>query len=420
MQESYSSAETEPAIWPWVVLGFLLGLGVTLNLTELIPIKLRPAYLLPLLTAGLAARFGHRAILPIVTFGLLAIFALRLNIEYILRIDLEIPGTVYLLAVAAALAFYRPATPEVAPSALQPYWRWCVWTGLAALWLAVLSDWRVPLAPDGGIRMRVDMGALLFLVAVAAALRREWWLTLWQRRGGDRAALLMLVAAIALLVDIRYGGDVLSFGFGLVGARAVFYVACFALAAWRILDWRLMLALLVAVYLGDDWVTRLWEAVATSPESAGDGAVRESRPRADGEYRRLIYGLSAIVLGATIAPFWRTRHSDTLRYARTPLLLAAVLALQFAALPAAVYGSGFSLALGGTAFIAGLVWRVPGMLLAPIIIQLSYLLSYVSFGEPMLSMRPAVAMAYLGCLAFTFGYAGLLCNRRAGSAAPPA
>ena len=410
--------------WTWWALALLLALFVSSNFTEFFVFSFEPFWYLPLLSGWLAHRYGSRITGLMLFLGVLAAFRISLRPLDFTYLSFGNDSTAYFLAVCSAIAFARPRVACSMRELFRPWWLWAAWLVILVLVLAIIRDADSPMEfrDNAGVRMQFDIGALLALPVLAAALqwrrvvdllKAEWTARhRWQR---IRAAILAAVLGGALLVRLDYEAtDRLGIEFGYSDAWVWLFVLCFAFPAWRILDWRLVIALLLALCVGE-WIwSRLWDM---SPEAApveGDATLdglAVTRSRSAFEIGREIISVfgSAALMGAAFAPFWQTQHVEPLRAWRTPVLMAAILVLKCVVIPAGGYGfSGFI--FGGIAYLAGLVWRTKALVVAPLAIQLCYLLSFVGHGEGDARMTGS-ELVRLGAITFPFAFFGVLSNR---------
>ena len=171
------------------------------------------------------------------------------------------------------------------------------------------------------------------------------------------------------------------------------------LTASRVVDWRLLCCYLAALFLastlpfhhsvspaslfGTEWSTLISWSVLISQ------------------------GMSGALLGVVFSVLWRDRGLRS----RIPGFLTAVAAFQFFS-AAFSYGAFTYWYLAAAAFVAGFIWRGRGLVLGPLLIQMCGLLSLSSAAAVREGqVSGAYAMAWLGVIAFTFAFLGLLSNR---------
>jgi hypothetical protein len=196
------------------------------------------------------------------------------------------------------------------------------------------------------------------------------------------AALGLAVLVLGVRAELFVVPLAASFGGGPSAASLILNAGAFLVAASGIYDWRRL-----AGVLGPLLALELLFAFEPG----------------------VVASISAVLLGAALGPFWRSRGERGVAAGRAAAFLLALLALQAFALPV----SYEPLVTGGIAFLGGLVWRFRGLLALPAALGLLYaarLLTTVEKLEPM-DLILAVLLAPIGFHAFVFAFFGLLASR---------
>ena len=356
------------------------------------------------------ARFGGRAIGPLLVLSVFALFRLVHSFSQSTRISLGFPAESAFLAVFAALAFSRGAVPTMTLPALRlPYG---LWAALIILIVGVYTEAVYTFGVGDAVSVDWDLAACLAGIVLVAGLA----LPSVVRRLAAAAMTASLslgfaiVAIGALLINVELKGEQTFLEFGLSRAEPLLLVLCFVLPAMGTVRWPSLIAILVFCYLTGTAVTSMsasgWAAIAQEQEVINVFEIGFG----DRNWSVLIDGVCLVVLGAIIAPFWQQWPIERLRTPSTTLGLALILALQFVGLATTGHSEFQAFVLGGTAFVAGLVWRVRGAVAAPILIQLCCFLSYTIPNESFPEFA-TTDLINLGIVTFPFAFFGMLANR---------
>jgi hypothetical protein len=425
--------------WVWLPAGLLLALWAYVPLTDIFEFNFEPGLFLPVWAAFMTFRFGRRAAGPLLVAGFFVLVGATVNIDYI-QMSAGIPVDIGLVAIFAAFAFCRS---EATVSHSRPLVHSSRWTVLLAVTVLAVTAMAPPIVDTDVVRdltVRLDVGAILAAVILAAGLR--WPNVLSSLRdctagNGTLGRILMwclvilCIGGLLLTIDFE-AADWLTLHFGFSYAGSWLLALSFGLTATRAVSLRWLLTLLLIAYVVVVIGHQLIELLPSPPPAPPPPPA----PRQSGEislesiivtgsplvpstvlggYRAwaaLINGATAAILGAVIAPFWNERRIAALAHGSVPFLLGAVLVLQFVGHPAGAERnwSFYPLALGGVAFVGGLVWGGRGAAAAPLIIQVCCLLSYAAFGS---DLRGDIMSetARLGAISFPLAYFGMLARR---------
>lgn len=403
--------------WRLLPLGLLLAVSIYLRLTDVISVSFEPGWFVVLLAGWMADRYGPRAAIGVAAVG----------VPYVswqpgtFDVYWGFPTDALLLAAFATLAFgctpLRMAT-GLAP-ALRSHWRVGVWVALLVLALAAFASLHYYFEVTPTFSVEWSVGALPILAALAATVR---WNVVRERYTG-RSALLVLVAvlfAAALLARISFRTETVVFGLALSEMDRWLLAVCFALCAFRVVDWRTVLGLLAVAFLADLAAWRIEPDL--TPMLAAAGGIDPSDSFAlrilgfdtATAWTSLVNCASAALLGVVLSPFWCDRQIAPLRTARSIVLLGVVLALQFVAVPAwqGEYLSWDLLVLGGLAYTLGLIGRGQAVFAGPLLISTCAFLAVAAFGEPSAWFSSyASQLPRIGPIVFVFGFFGVLSNR---------
>jgi len=407
----------------WIVLTFALALSVACSFTDRIRILFEPGYFLPILVAYLASRSGTRIFNILLILGLVTAFDISFRMDAV-RFSFDNPNGAYLIGVLAAVAFAKPDPNQFPTEWFHPWWRWALWAVLFVLALGgfLRLGWRYEIAQ--GLRSTWSVGAIAATLVALASL--NWTRIVMHFRLPDSAlnqrpvrtvlviiSLCILVAA--LVVRVRFPNlGILHVGFGLANTWSWLTVACFAVAAFGLLDWRVLVTMLILLFTAEWVCTQIWTLTPvkfsiTSGKEAGEIATAwdyTAKPRLS----LLASSVSAVLFGSVIRPFWLRRKIGALEERPTLCLLATILSIQFIILPFLSKGQTVSsdvMLLGGLMFTAGLIWRRKAMVAAPLAIMLCYLIGLVVYDERGLYYL-SVRMGDFGMLAFPFVFFGVL------------
>jgi hypothetical protein len=381
-----------PAIWPWVLFALLVSFSASVA-SPFAPVSVGPAHALPLLTAWLAywQRWRVVPVLLALTFpaaiGIDAQIAEFVSVSYGLRLD------TFLLAIGAALAFAAPS-PRAWPEGLVlPTWRWSLLGGAILLWaigalgadltLFTTEESRGHLNP---LPVALALPFVTFRWREALARGRE------RGAGAGAVATAFVLAALTLGVwaDLSAEWLQLCFGYTADAAWSILSAGAFLIAAAALIDWRPLagvLALLLAL-------ENLFSVATTGADYL---------PRLD-----LFSPISAVLLGAALGPFWRSRGACGLAPRRAAVFLLALLTLQALALP----NWYDALVTGGIAFLGGLVWRFRGLVALPAALGLLHAARLLTSGEALDAIAAlTVQLGAVGFHAFVFAFFGLLSRR---------
>jgi hypothetical protein len=334
------------------------------------------------------------------------------------------------VSVLAACAFACPRTGGSSNQWLRPWWRWALWGMLCALALAGFRrlGWRFEIG--GALQLIWEAGGVFTVLVALAAVR---WPELTARLRPILAPLLgrpirtaavsvlVCILAVALFVNIRFHAtDIVRVGLGLGSSWYWLTVACFAVTALGLLDWRVLIAVLIFLFAAEWAYTTLGISLSSQPTvparaDAGEIAMSwlySEAPRLP----LLLSAVSAALFGRAIQPFWSRGDIGALHGRRTLWLLTSVLSIQFSILPLVTRGQSVSsepLLLGGITFMAGLLWGRKAMFAAPLSILLCFLVGIFAYDERALWWLSS-EMGRFGLVAFPYVYFGVLVREGAG------
>lgn len=391
----------------WIVLGCALAVSITFSVSDRIRLPFQPGYFLPLLAAWLASRGGTRVVAYMLLLGVMAALDISISMGPI-KASLGFSSETYFVSVLAACAFAYPRIGGFSNEWLRPWWRWALWAMLCALAVAgfLRLSWRYEI--EGAFKSTWEAGGI-FAVLVALATVR--WPELTARLRPALAPLLgrpiwaatvsvcVCMLAAALFVNIRFHAmDIVRVGFGLGSSWYWLTVACFAVTAFGLLDWRVLIAVLILLFAGD------WACTTLGISLSGQPFVKAPR------WSYLLSAVSAALLGRAIQPFWSHGDLGALHGRRTLWLLTSVLSIQFIILPLVSRGQSVSsepLLLGGVTFMAGLLWGRKALFAAPLSIMLCFLIGIFAYDHHTLWWLSS-EMGQFGLVAFPYVYFGVL------------
>jgi hypothetical protein len=412
--------------WRLLPLGLLLAVSIYLRLTDVIPVTFEPNWFIVLLAGWMGDRYGPRAAGALAALGVPAIVFVSwqvgaLNMHWGFGID------AFLLAVFAALAFGRPPAQSAVVLAplLRSRWRLGLWLALLVLSLAAFASLDYDLKVTQALSVKWSVSALVVLAALGATVK---WNAVLERWVGRKALffLLALPVTAALLASFTFDIDTAAIGLGFSDTDGWLLVACFALCAFRIVDWRPVLGVLALAFLADLTAWRIEPDL--TPTLAAAGGIDASDHLAllrfgfDNAvaWTLVLNCASAALLGVVLSAFWCDREIAPLRTTRSIALLGVVLALQFIAVPASQedYQDWNFLVLGGLGYTLGLIGRAKAVFAGPLLILTCAFLSVASFGEPTAWFSSyASNLPRIGPTVFVFCFFGVLSNRYAGGRA---
>jgi hypothetical protein len=326
----------------------------------------------------------------------------------------------WILAVAA-LAFARP---RLSVSAMfQPQWRAALYFLLFLLPifqvekfrydLGLLEEFKTDYLSFTNISWGLVGDSLAKIIILAVLVRwkstsrmlgstdtnSRWVTIIW-------SSVFLALIAVTLVFNFRmsFSADVVDGGIYLGISLNYRWIVpiCFVFSVTRILDWRLQIGLIAGACIASTFVSPSNGIVVSIPAKLA-----------------FLHYASATLLGTILSPFWLDRIIAPLKSRRSMMLLGVVGVLQFMAL-----GSGYELFFNygvicaGVAYVAGLVWQVKGAIVAPLMIQLFFLLSSAAFSEH--SNAITSELISLGAIAFPFTYFGLLSSRMGNHREPQA
>lgn len=390
-------------VWPWFALAVLLGVSITWHLTGSIYVSLHLPFLVPLLLGWWGWRFGTSMWSVGLVVGMLSIVAVDF-----LPIPWFSVSVGYLDQGPVALAAFMVGASARDGSVSRAEGSGTRGSGLltvVVVMLALVGSEKVDLVEStsiGAIEFNIGLAASLVVLAMILG-RRLSRIPDWGGDGDVVRHMCRLGLGLMLLASIVLGA---RWAVGELGTTRVLFglppygvalAICFSLTALDVLDWRIASVTLLAavvLYAGLSCLDVVLVSEVPIPGAAGNL-------------------LSAVLLGALVAVWWRRRGPNPMKGWPTPALLASILLLQLFAWH--VYPDGYGrhgdyLALGGVAFIGGLAWRGRGLVAMPLIVMTAMLLSNVlheSFaqGGGMLS-----ALAHVGMFVFPYAFAGVLAS----------
>ncbi|HSD67915.1 MAG TPA: hypothetical protein VLB07_00070 [Woeseiaceae bacterium] len=422
----------------WFPATLLLSLYVYWHVTWAFSLQFEPALFLPLFTGWLAHRFGARIIGLVLFLGLLSALTIHVQLFDTLSIGFGISLGIYLVSLCAAVAFCRPAIECNLDRILNKRWRWIRWLLLVAFWPAVFMPRSISFELTDTLQIGTNPGFVLLAILLAACIRWQALIDEFDSRvfavpqkavNGVRLAILMLLA-LAVLANAEWSGDYgFSLSFGFTDGLGVLLALAFVVTATGAVDWRLTLLFLVLFLASEgpvEWLVDTIKAAIPEPPAvpdssgaAGDEFALEEIVVAGVSIRQsmfwsdLVNGASLVLLAAGIVPFMQQRVTDKLMSRRTAVFLALALMVLLVGMPLAhsgVGGFGYFI-IGGIAFVVGLRWSIKGIVLAPLIIQLSYLLAIALVTTDYRDGPGALDVVNIGLLAFPFAYFGMLSRR---------
>ncbi len=309
----------------------------------------------------------------------------------------------------------------------------------AAVGFAVFAEWP-PQWERGWLEVGTNIGLASIAVIIAAAVDRNaiapWWhanmpAAASRVGSGFRAVAGVLILLAMLVFFFLDNGDGLTASFGYATGMGALYVLAFVLPVCGVVEWRVAIAIVLALFASDwalqsiaAWSVSIPALTAVSSSSSAvagtDPLLQQivltgSRNGATG-YRllpELIACICATLLAVAFAPLWRTRNPAQMRTRRSVIFLFLTLLLLFASVTIGENRlGGFRLLLAaGVAFGMGLIWQVRGVLAAPLIVMLGYLIAIF------LTLRGdrAADLVYdivnVTLVVFPYAYFGFLSNR---------
>ena len=432
MSQSHGSSKA------WYPAGILLSVYAYAGFTYNFAVQLEPSLFLPLLTGWLGHRFGPRIVGLLLLLGLLAAFSIGSDVTDTLSIGLGISVWIYFLAICAAVVFSRPKFPTNFDGILHERWRWFKWLLPAALWLAVYMNRDLNFEFSDSLVIGTNPGFLLFAIVLLACF--DWGklidgvrpiVVTSERKSLNRIRVAICVLlALAVVVYVEWEYDywfALSFGF--TDGFGLLLAIAFAVTATGIADWRLTI-LFLALLLASEWpINWLFDAIQAAipaePTVPGSSSAIEddflleeivitaSFSRHYLFWPRVVDGVTAVLMAIAIAPFLQQLNPDSLKTRRAGIFLSLALVTILISVPLVLHeisSFGFFV-IGGVAFVAGLRWRIRGIILAPLIIQVAYL-PFIPFSIADYYDAPsALGLVNIGLVAFPFAYFGMLSNR---------
>jgi hypothetical protein len=365
----------------WLLFALLLGVTISLD-DEFV----RLSNFLPLFTAWAAYAYGWRAVAPIlIVLAFSSVIEAWWNVTDSLVVYYGGWTDAYLIAVAASVAFARPALGLSVSSAL-PDWRYAAWTLLALLSLLDFFWWP--------LERHFPFLNLTVLLTASVGIATFRWSVL---RSIDRFRLRGLLAiagvtvfVLAALLPRQLPEDYYeAFGIrtGIASAYGALIALAFVLAVWELLDWRWMLLVLTAVLA----VENAW--LAWTPEE--EPLAVFTPPHV------------AVLAGAALSPFWRSKGAGTIDSSRAGWFFLASLVLQAVAMGC---GNFDTLVWGSIAFLGGLVWQFRGLVAAPLLLVLACFAGALVDPDELAPSLP-LRLASIGAIGFVFAFFGLLANR---------
>jgi hypothetical protein len=431
MQDDVSMNPSRGSPWGWFPVAMLLALVLYWAIGDALRIRVELYLFLPLLSGWLASRFGSRLTSFLLALAPICILSFVASLFPAFSIRLGIPLWVYVLAAFTAVSFARPRWGRLPAGVFEARWRWLRWLTLVAVWLAVFKHRDLLWKLSDTFQIGINPGFVLLMLVLAASLQwptlSAWFRTVfWRGSHAPRKLLtcgLFAMLVLASLLHFRWEFvDAISLRFGFSSAYALVPVAAFLLAAFAILDWRLVVASLVAFFASEVVVSWLGETLAVlSDKSAvaqGAAVTREALGArllsgAYVDWAGLKRAIAAVLLGVAIAPFWQHQNPASLRTRRTHLFLFLALVVLFFGMPNYFYRLGATslMLVGGAAYVIGLNWQGRGIIAGPLLIQMLYLLSLIVRCTDQRCGASAYELVNIGLIAFAFAFFGLLSNR---------
>ncbi|HEX9852457.1 MAG TPA: hypothetical protein VGA68_05560 [Woeseiaceae bacterium] len=419
----------------WFPAAILLSLYFYWSITEVFALHFEPGLFLPLLTGWLAHRFGHRVVGFLLFVGLLSAFTIDSSVFDTLSVGFGFSEWIYFVSVCSAVLFCRPTFSVNFGSILNKRWQWLRWLLPVAMWPAVFMDRKVNFELTDTLQIGTNPGFAILAILMSACIN---WKVLIEGAGSVilaerqrwlnymRCAVLM-VLALAIVVYIEWEHEYwFSVSFGFVDGFDVLLAFAFVVTATGIADWRLTI-LFLTLFLASEWpvywlIDSIQAAIPAPPDTSlmggddraiGEIVVAGSRIRPDLFWPGVINGVSIVLMAAGIAPFLQRWSLEYLNTRRTGIFLVLSLVVLLSGVPLVLYGIwSFGLfVIGGTAFVVGLRWGIKGIILAPLIIQLSCLLAVALLSSDPREGPGASDLVSIGLVAFPFAYFGLLSRR---------
>ncbi len=416
--------------WGWYLFVPLLSLQIYWPITDLFSLSIVCFVFLPVVAAFLAHRHGTGVVTWLLTVALFAAFNPAFTFEFMdyVDIELDVPIHILLLSIAAAIAFSDPRFGRPERSLVRPRWSKLKWLLVPALIMTLLARW----APDWELGdeylVGLDVGIALAIVVLAAsvnfgALRDE----VARLLGAANKPLPMLLFAIFVLSLIFFAeaeiSDEFLLRFGDSTLRPSVFVLAFALPAFGVVGWRIMVVALLAFY-ALDWLYGWIEDAIVSMLENDEEVVFDEIERVIVTGSRIATGpslsipsgllpaVSATLLGAAIEPYWRHKDAALVRNGRSSTFLFLSFALVLVGVALDV-GGYWTLLLCGCAFMIGLTWQIRGLISGPLIILIGYLLALVlTFGGYYATAR-VYYLVSIGFVVLPFALIGLLAGRPA-------
>ena len=427
----------------WYVAVALIALYGSWYLSDFFRFRFEPAILLPLLLGWLAWRSSGSLTSLWLLLGILVVIDLDLRLLGTVSIGFGLSALFALLGVAAAYTVSRPVSLDAVRGLFNQRWAWLKWLLPVALFLAIHVRWwpEFELADDLELSFKpglIILAAVLLAGIDTRALRAaiDTHVCNSDRSWVNQTRLVVLgILVLAIFVDLDWRAGALRFAFGFGGASVLVYVAVTVLALRRIVDWRLLIVGLLA-FLAIEWpydwavdavdafLESLKQEAIEAPASGGDAieliVVQGSRIARFSWFREgAIYGTSLILMATALAPFAATRNIEDLFERRTIAFVLAALGIAIVGQTLFLYGmSSFGVfLLGIAAFLCGLKWKVRGLLLSPVALQLAYVLMLTFLPDLNMLAKGALDVVTIGFYSFAFAYFGMLSNRLIGNTA---
>jgi hypothetical protein len=436
-----------PALTGWIALGLFLAIGAEFAVNESYTARLNFAVFLPLMAAIVAHRHGKCVFAILTVLAIPGMSGMGWNITDRLYIVFEFPQWVFLLSVAAAVAFCRPAIPLSKETLFNERFRWARWLMLAALVLMQHQSlaFEIEFSDDIFLELNFPAMALLLLLAVsinwrglAAAFSERVLVPGHRIRNAVKAAVwLLLLPAVAVHVSWELGYALFG-GMGFGDSTSIILALVLILTAAGAVDWRGAVLVAVALIVVAELTRPVYELVESAmtlpapptvaEEAAGNDTVlveqvvvTGQRWRGDSLPRFLSYNawygiVSACcfgLLGAALAPAWRRKDPALLATRRTAMLLGVAVATAFAVAPF-VDGSletPWYFVIVITALLMGYRWRYRGLILGPAVLMFGYLAMGFALAIPAHSVPSGLTLIDLGAIAFPAAFIGLLLTR---------
>lgn len=405
--------------WAWFPLVVLLSFSVHWAMAHRLGVELRPGMLLPILTGWLALRHGPRRMIGfMLALGVLGTLGSGLHISDRISIDFGVSSWHYILALGTAFSLGRETLSRTLREILHARWRWLRWLVLIALWFVAFLDWDLQWALDGPIHVAVDpalialYGLLIFSVNWPASMPNvRVALGAPDSPPGWLAISLFVLLCVAGLIYLKIGIAFVSVWFGFRSGLPLLTAIAFLLTVTGTVDWRIVIAAILGFFAIDSlvsWFAQAQDAASTLERvgpTLGETLWRETRYLAD--------AVGAVLLAAALSPFWRTLEPDVLANRRTRGFLLAILIVWLLGLAGGGHtvGGVGAMLLGGVAYVAGLLWRVRGLLAGPLILQICFLASLFFHGAEGADGLTAYQITNIAIATFPFAFFGFLSNR---------